>query len=61
VQDREYSALLQQNEDSERQKGLYHPIYRSAQYGHHLQTTGGVVKAMLSRQIRENLARAKRL
>jgi hypothetical protein len=54
VQDREYSALLQQDDDPERQKGLYHPINRSAQYGHHLQTTGGMVKPMLTCQILED-------
>jgi hypothetical protein len=51
MQDREHRALLQQDDDPERQKSVYHPINRSGQYGHHLQTRGGVVTAMLSCQI----------
>jgi hypothetical protein len=46
VQNREYSAVLQQDDYSEGQKGVHHQINRSPQYGHHLQTTGGVVKSL---------------
>ena len=46
MQDREHSALLQQDDDPERQKGIRHPINRSGQHGHHLQTSGGLVMAM---------------
>ena len=43
MQDREHSALLQQDDDPEWQKGVRHPINRSGQHGHHLQTRGGLV------------------
>jgi hypothetical protein len=46
MQDREHSALLQQDDDPEWQKGIRHPINRSGQHGHHLQTGGGLVMAM---------------
>ena len=46
MQDREHSALLQQDDDPERQKGIRHPINRSGQHGHHLQTRGGLVTAV---------------
>jgi hypothetical protein len=45
MQDREHSTLLQQDDDPERQKGVRHPISRSGQHGHHLQTRGGLVNA----------------
>ena len=47
MQDREHSALLQQDDDPEWQKGVRHPINRSGQHGHHLQTRGGLVMVLL--------------
>ncbi len=47
MQDREHSALLQQDDDPEWQEGVRHPINRSGQYGHHLQTRGSLVMAVL--------------
>jgi hypothetical protein len=46
MQDREHSALLQQDDNPEWQKGVRHPISRTGQHGHHLQTRGGLVMAM---------------
>jgi hypothetical protein len=48
MRNREYSALLQQDDDPEWQKGVRHPLNRSGQYGHYLQARGGMVTTMLS-------------
>jgi hypothetical protein len=45
------AALLQRDDDPEWQKGVRHPINRSGQHGHHLQTRGGLVIGMLCRPI----------
>src|SRR5262245_29955769 len=50
MQDREHSAVLQQDDDPEWQKGVRHPIYRSGQHGHYLQTRGCLVATRAAAQ-----------